>query len=332
MNSGRRLASAARLGVAAGRSRRALPWLMGWALLAASATAAAPSGLSLLAPGVHVHHGALEEWGPGNDGDVSNSGVVIGERCVAVIDSGGSAVAARRLVAGVRRLTRLPVCYVITPHAHPDHLLGNSVFEDAARDAGDPAPSFVGHARLRAGLAARGPAYLNALRRDFGTEAASAVRLVAPTVVVEKSLRIDLGGRKLELTAWPTAHTDADLSVLDLQSGTLFLGDLLFIEHTPVVDGRLKGWLGVLAQLRAGPAVRTVVPGHGAASTVWPGALDAQQRYLERLQSDVRRAIKEGVTLPQALERVRPDTPRWRLLDVFHQRNVSAAYAELEWE
>lgn len=285
-----------------------------------------------IAPGVYLHRGALEDWGPANQGDVSNSGFVVGSRCVAVIDTGGSAVVGRRLLATVREVTPLPVCYVINTHAHPDHVLGNSVFADAARPAGQTAPEFVGHRRLPAALAVRGPFYLNALKRDFGPGFSDSARIVLPTRLVDDTLELELGGRRLSLRAWPTAHTDADLSVLDETSGTLFLGDLLFVDHTPVVDGRLKGWLAVLAQLRGWQGITAVVPGHGAPSRAWPAALDAEQDYLTRLQSDVRAALKAGLTLPQAVARIAPDRSDWQLLDVFHARNVTAAYAELEWE
>jgi quinoprotein relay system zinc metallohydrolase 2 len=284
-----------------------------------------------LANGVYMHRGTLEDWGPGNLGDVSNSGVVIGERCAAVIDSGGTPAAGRRLVAALRAVTTQPVCYLINTHAHPDHVLGNQAFIDAARARGEAAPVVVGHARLPAALAVRGPYYLNALKRDFGPALAENTAIVVPTLLVQDTLQLDLGGRVLDLKAWPTAHTDADLSVLDRASGTLFLGDLLFVEHTPVIDGRLKGWLAALTQMQSW-TVTTVVPGHGAPSRDWPGALRPQQRYLQTLQADVRRAIKSGRTLSQAVANVQPDRSDWRLLDVFHARNVTAAYAELEWD
>ena len=78
------------------------------------------------------------------------------------------------------------------------------------------------------------------------------------------------------LTAWQTAHPDSDLTVLDLRTGTLFAGDLLFIDRLPVVDGSLKGWLDVITELRRVPATRVVLSGHGPASAAWPDALDAQ--------------------------------------------------------
>lgn len=297
-------------------------------LVCSAALAHAEPALSLreVAPGVHVHVGIVDEWGPANGGDVGNVGVVVGERCAAVIDSSGTAALGAALKAAVRRITPLPVCWLINTHAHPDHVLGNEAFVEADGSG----PRIVGHHRLPAALQARAPHYLNALRRDFGTAHAD-TRIVAPTVLVQDTLELDLGGRTLLLRAWPTAHTDADLTVLDTRSGTLFLGDLLFRDHMPVVDGRLKGWLAVLERLAA-ERVALAVPGHGEPSSDWPGVLAPQQRYLTELQASVRTALKAGWTLLQATERIAPPPAPWRLGEVYHARNVTAAYAELEWE
>src|SRR5262249_6343209 len=174
--------------------------------------------------------------------DIANLGFVVGERCVAVIDTGGTYAVGVALHDAIRRVTSKPVCYVINTHVHPDHVFGNRAFV-ADR------PEFVGHAHLAEAMARRGPNYLNALRRDLGA-VADGTELVAPTRSVSQTLDLDLGGRTLSLRAWPTAHTDDDLTAFDTQTGTLFLGDLVFVRHIPVVDGKLRGMLAVLSDLK----------------------------------------------------------------------------------
>ena len=277
-----------------------------------------------MAEGVHVYAGPHEEANLPNLGAVGNAGVVIGRDSVAVIDTGGSPEFGRRLRAGIAALTDLPVAWVITTHAHPDHFFGHTAFdEDGA--------SFAGHRRLARALATRGPFYLDAFERLVGA-AFEGARIVAPSMEVSDEARIDLGDRVLVLNAWRTAHTDNDLTVLDLRTGTLFAGDLVFVDRLPVVDGSLKGWLDVLSELRRVPAAR-VVPGHGPAAAAWPEALDAQERYLRALLRDVRREVAAGGRIESAIGRVAvEERDRWITFDVSHPRNVTASFTELEWE
>jgi len=275
------------------------------------------------AAGVYVHYGRVEIATPQNAGDIANLGFVVGERCVAVIDTGGTYAVGVALRAAIRRATPKPVCYVINTHVHPDHIFGNRAFADDQ-------PQFVGHANLPEALARRGPNYLNALRRDLGA-VADGSELVAPTLTVARTLDLDLGGRTLTLKAWQTAHTNDDLTVYDATSGALFLGDLVFQEHVPVVDGKLRGMLKAIDELRTMPA-RVAIPGHGRAAD-WPGVLVPEEQYLKRLATDVKAAIAQHKTLAQAVENVGQDQRGdWALFDAFHRRNVTAAYAELEWE
>ena len=283
-----------------------------------------PLPMKELAPGVHVFNGVTAEQDEHNLGAVSNLGFIVGTRCVAVIDTGGSPVVGAALRASVRALTDLPVCYVINTHVHPDHVLGNQAF---VADG----PVFVGHARLAVALAARGRHYIAAAERLMGA-AGRGIQLVSPSLEVNAEHTLDLGGRLLRLRAWPTAHTDNDLTVLDESTRTLFAGDLLFVGHMPVVDGKLAGWLKVNAMLAAMDADR-VVSGHGDAGPAWREALAKQGNYLQALFDQTRAAIRQGLTLTQAVERVGTDqTAHWALSGLFHRRNVTAAFAELEWE
>lgn len=283
-------------------------------------------GLSEVAPGIHVHPGAVQDWGPGNGGDVANLVAVVGQRCVAVVDSGGTPALGRLWHAAIRRVTALPVCYVINTHAHPDHILGNTAFAQAPQR-----PQFVANGRFAAMLSAREPYYRRALQRDFGVDMAPSA-MVYPDIAVAQSLELDLGGRTLTLQAWPTAHTDNDLTVFDASTRTLIAGDLLFAQHLPVLDGSLRGWLCALPGLRRLP-VALAVPGHGRVGRDWPAALDAQEAYLQGLLRDTRAAIHKGWTLQQAVDRITlPPGADWLLVDSFERRNVTAAYAELEWD
>src|SRR4029077_12451189 len=129
---------------------------------------------------------------------------------------------------------------------HPDHLFGNAAFADTGA-------TFVGHANLPQALATRGPFYRDAFRRSMGAGLIDEVKLIPPGRTVDRTLTLDLGGRTLTLTAWRTAHSDSDLTVVDDATGTLFAGDLVFLEHVPVVDGSIRGWLAILDELAQVP-------------------------------------------------------------------------------
>jgi quinoprotein relay system zinc metallohydrolase 2 len=280
--------------------------------------------VSEVAPGVFVHSGVTELMTKENEGAIANVGFVIGNDAVAVIDTGGSVREGEQLLAAIRSRTEKPIRYVLNTHAHPDHVFGNAAFEAVGTQ-------FVGHKNLPQAMALRGHFYVDAFRRIMGEDLIDRVRIVPPTLLVEKMLTLDLGGRNLSLRAWPTAHSDSDLSVLDEQTGTLFSGDLVFLDHVPVVDGSLRGWLKVMDELGAMPA-RRLVPGHGPVSQ-WPGALAYQRHYLAQMVADVRALVAEGKPIGAAAGTAGvSERSRWKLFDDYNARNATAAFSEIEWE
>lgn len=287
--------------------------------------ATAPLDVTEIAPGVLVHQGAYAVFAPSNRGDIANLSFVIGRDAVAVVDTGGSAAIGEALRAAIRAVTDKPIRYVINTHMHPDHLFGNAAF------AGDQ-PEFIGHHKLARALAARAERYLAVNAQSLGAEAFAGTRLIAPTRAVRDRLVIDLGDRELILEAQPTAHTDNDLTVYDTSTGTLFLGDLLFVRHLPTLDGSIRGWLALIERLEQ-VAAKRVVPGHGPPAAAWPEAMQPQKRYLQRISAEVRRMIKEGRSIAEAAAAAGlSEADAWLLFGEFNAGNVTAAFAELEWE
>lgn len=291
---------------------------------AVRADAPAPLPVTEVAPGVFVHHGVHEEATIENAGGIANIGFVIGDAAVAVIDSGGSPMEGEALLAAIRQVTPLPVRYVIDTHFHPDHVLGNVVFAKQGAE-------IIGHKNLPMGLLARRDTYIQHYEAVFGAGSGRDA-IVVPSHFVSDRETIDLGHRILEIRAFPTAHTDSDLIVIDPASKTLFAGDLVFLERCPAIDGSILGWLKAIAALRQVAADR-VVPGHGPVTAPWPAALDPEQAYFELLVRDVRKLLADGGSLQQATDTIGlSDRGKWRLFDSYNARNVTAAYTELEWE
>ena len=255
--------------------------------------------------------------------NLANVGFIIGNQCIAVIDTGGSPAEGKGLHCAIRRQSSKPICYVINTHVHPDHLLGNQSFESTH-------VKFIGHKNLPRAISLLGSTYVERLQ-EIAPDLE--VRLVPPTRLVESTIELDLGDRPVSLRAYSGAHTDNDITVTDHLTNTLWTGDLLFSRHIPILggSGSINGFIQATEEL-AKISTELVVPGHGPTSTAMDAAVDSQLQYLVELRDRVREWILEGGDIGPAVEQIGSRYPGLGMFDQFHKRNVSYAYTELEWE
>jgi quinoprotein relay system zinc metallohydrolase 2 len=274
--------------------------------------------------GIYVHHGKHLDIDEGYQGDICNISFVVGSKGVAVIDTGGSFKTGNQLRDAIKKVTDKPILYVINTHVHPDHIFGNAAF---VQDK----PQFVGHEKLATAMQLRKEAY-DKLNVKYMGDDAKGSEIVLPTIAVKALMELDLGDRKLKITPYPVAHTNTDISVIDSKTSTLFTGDLLFIERTPVLEGDIIGMIGAIDTLKTYP-VKQVVPGHGPFTKDWVQALNNEQRYLNAVLTDIRANIKAGKTMGEAMDTAAAgEKDKWLLFDIANRRNVNTLYPALEFE
>ncbi len=279
-------------------------------------------------PGIFVHQGQHVSFEHENRDDIANIGFIEGDDCIAVIDTGGSIDIGKKLKHAIETISKKPVCYVINTHVHFDHVLGNYAFVN--NDT-----KFVGHKMLKDAMVASTEFFLDEYANELGSSKQTEDTknlIVLPDVLVEDTLEIDLGNRKLTLTAHKIAHSRNDLSILDQQTGTLWLSDLLFVDRIPAIEGKLKGWLSVLDEIKA-LEPNHVIPGHGNLALSVDKAMALQHAYLMEVLTETRSMIQDGAFMEDVIDKVGQETKtQWILHEQHHKRNISNAFVELEWE
>ena len=283
-----------------------------------------PFNLKKVADGIYLHSGIHVEFTEHQHDDIANIGFIVGNNCIAVIDTGGSVAIGQQLLLSIREISKLPICYVINTHVHFDHILGNLAFSQESA-------SFVGHQQLSDAVEQNRDFFLQQFKADLGP-APNRDSIIGPDLTVDKTMDLDLGDRIISLTAYPAAHSHTDLTVFDQQTKTLWTGDLVFRERIPSLDGKLIGWLTVLEALQ-NEAIDLAIPGHGTISNDWPETFAAEASYLSMLLNDTRKAIAKGQFLEEAVDSIGKKQKReWLLHEQHHNRNVTKAFTELEWE
>jgi glyoxylase-like metal-dependent hydrolase (beta-lactamase superfamily II) len=259
-----------------------------------------------------------------------NSGVVVGDDSVLVIDARATPVMAKELVAHVRRVTDKPIRHVLLTHYHAVRVLGTAGYEERVNViASDPTYEMIverGEQDMESEIQ-RFPRLFRAKETIPG--------LTWPTVVFHERMTLRLGEREVQIIHAGRGHTRGDTIAWLPKEKVLFSGDLVEYGATPYCgDAHFTDWPGTLDRLASfGP--QALVPGRGDALTT-PEQVRQGLSETRAFLEDVFRVAKAGVASEQSLKQVydaamrelRPKYGHWVIFDHCMPFDVSRAYDE----
>ncbi len=227
-----------------------------------------------------------------------NTGVIIGDDAVMVIDTQATPVMAQDVIRHIREVTDKPIRYVVLSHYHAVRVLGATAYQPqhiiASRDTYDL-------------IVERGEAdkasEIGRFPRLFQAVESVPPGMTWPTLTFEGSMSIWLGKLEVQLLQLGRGHTKGDTVAWLPEQKILFSGDLVEFDATPYAgDAYFQDWPKTLDRLAA-LEPRALVPGRGAALTT-PAAVAQGLASTRGFIADVWSSVKAGVAAGKDLNAV----------------------------
>jgi glyoxylase-like metal-dependent hydrolase (beta-lactamase superfamily II) len=259
-----------------------------------------------------------------------NSGVVIGDDSVLVIDARATPVMAKELVGHIRKVTDKPIRHVLLTHYHAVRVLGVAGYEERVNVIASDVTYGMIQERGQQDMDSeiqRFPRLFRAKETIPG--------LTWPNVVFHQRMTLWLGRREVRIIHAGRGHTRGDTIAWLPQEKVLFSGDLVEYGATPYCgDAHFTDWPGTLDRIAAlGP--QALVPGRGEALTS-PEQVNQGIGETRAFLEDVFRIAKAGVAAGRSLKQVydatleelRPKYGHWVIFDHCMPFDVTRAYDE----
>ena len=269
---------------------------------------------------VYVLLGPIQHANKLNQGYMINSTVIVGDKGVILVDSGGSDEVGRHIATAVRRITDKPITHVVNTHHHGDHYLGNVAFEGA---------TFISSEMCRKMVMETGHEWLEIMERDIGRKLPGTKPVAAGVTYPEKT-RTEATIHGVRVVFWVPkgSHTIGDLMVHLPDDKVLITGDILASGVVPTFqDGFVKNWIETLDEIQT-LGVEHFVPGHGNLMTLRD--VTALRSAMFNFYAGVKTGFKRG----QSEQEIRKslDLSTWDALERSYVigRNINRAYLEIE--
>jgi len=258
-----------------------------------------------------------------------NSGVIIGDDSVMIIEAQATPAMAQDVIARVRKVTDKPIKYVLLSHYHAVRVLGASAYKGA---------EILASETTRALIVERG-------KQDMDSEIGRFPRLFRavetipgltwPTITFPQQMTVWLGKREVRITHLGRAHTAGDVVALVPDADVVFSGDL--VEYRSACycgDAHFTDWPATLDRLAALGA-KALVPGRGSALATPAKVAEGiamTRDFLSILYGSVSASVAKGFDLKQTFDAARvvmdPKFSSFAIYEHCLPFNVSRAYDE----
>jgi glyoxylase-like metal-dependent hydrolase (beta-lactamase superfamily II) len=258
-----------------------------------------------------------------------NSGVIVGDDAVMVVDAQATPVMARQVIDRVGKITDKPIKYVLLTHYHAVRVLGASAFGGA---------EILASAATRALIAERGKADMDSEIGRFPRlfrAVESIPGLTWPTITFPDQMSVWLGAREVRIMHIGRGHTAGDVLAFVPDANVVFSGDLVEYHSACYCgDAYFTDWPATLDRL-AEFGAKALVPGRGAALKTPHDVADGialTESFLTTLYDAVAGSVGKGRSLKEAYDAVRrvmdPNFASFAIYEHCMPFNVSRAYDE----
>jgi len=270
--------------------------------------------------------GATQPYTYENSGHNNNLSFVIGDEAVLVVNGSSTYLLAQALHEEIKKVTDLPVKYVVNENAQMHAALGNSYWKEQGA-------TIIGHVEAADYLERNGPNYPYQARDIFKEKAEGSDEVVGYDETFEDRMTLDLGNLTAELIFFGESHSPGDISVYVPERNVLIAGDIAFhIRMLPIFDYTdTRAWLETWADFAEFAKDKIIVPGHGG-PTDFETVDEYTRGYLEYLRGEIGKLIEEGGTLQDAYA---IDQSMYEHLHTFEElarQNAGRVYEKMEFE
>lgn len=267
-------------------------------------------------------------WAFTAEGD-PNSGVIIGDDSVMIIEAQATPRLANKVIEKVREVTDKPISHLVLTHYHAVRVLGASAF---------PAHSIIMSEKARSMVAERG-------QEDWDSEFARFPRLFEghesipgltwPTTTFNNRMSVYLGNRRVDLMHLGRAHTAGDIVAFVPDANVMFTGDIVEYKSACYCgDGHFHDWPTTLEAIRSWE-LDAIAPGRGDAlvgKDMVNAALDSTADFINSTYRPVAKVALKGGSLKQAWDACRAECdPKFSDYAIYEHClpfNVARAYDE----